>query len=192
MDGCRERCAWSARRRTILCVGLALAPWLAGAAKAADPPEMPPQHGDRFAWLTGDKQGQVIKADDLALGGPQVQAYPIDVKSGVIRSGSRLNLILLARFDPAALSEETRARSASGIVAYSGVCTHQGCPVNMWSSDNAALYCSCHGSMYNPKDGAEVVGGPAPRPLPSLALGIEDGVPFVADGFSARVGPEQH
>lgn len=192
MGSCRTSCPWTPGRRTILGTGLALAPWLSRPAGADDPAALPPQPGDRFAYLTGEREGQIIKATDLPLGGPQVQAMPIDPKSGVVRDGSRLNLLVLARFDPAALDADTRARAAGGVVAYSGVCTHQGCPVNMWASDKGALYCSCHGSMYDPKDGAEVVGGPAPRRLPSLALALDKDVPYVAGGFSGRVGPEQH
>ena len=46
------------------------------------------------------------------------------------------------------LSEETRGRAAEGVVAYSAVCTHQACPVNMWSKERDAFVCSCHGSVY--------------------------------------------
>ena len=78
---------------------------------------MPPQPGDRLVFLTGPKNGQVIKVDDLPVGGPQVQAYPMSPE-GTVRTGSRLNLVILARFDPAGFDDETRARSAEGVVAY--------------------------------------------------------------------------
>jgi Rieske Fe-S protein len=163
-------------------------------AGADDPKTIGPQRGDRFAFLAGEKKGQVVKADDLPLGGPQVQAYPIDPNSGLVRDGSRLNLIVLIRVDPSSLDEETRARAAEGVVAYSGVCTHQGCAVNMWTGDNenGFFVCSCHASVYDPRNGAQVMGGPAPRPLPSLSLKLEDGVPVVAAGFSGHVGPTTH
>jgi Rieske Fe-S protein len=187
-DPLRDR---AAERRFVLAagLGLGLAPWLSRAANADDPKIIPPQPGDQFAFLTGDKKGQVIKADDLPLGGPQVQAYPIDPKSKLVRDGSRLNLIVLVRLDPSSLSAETRARAADGVVAYSAVCTHQGCPVNMWTSTRNALFCSCHGSVYDPRNAAQVLDGPAPRPLPSLGLKLEDHVPVVAAGFSGPVGP---
>ncbi len=159
-------------------------------AKEPDATSVPPQLGDRFVFLTGDKEGEVVKVDDLELGGPQAQVYPVDPKTGVVRDNSRLNLVILIRLDPKVLDEETRARAADGVVAYSGVCTHQGCPVSMWSTELNALFCSCHGSVYDPKDGAEVVGGPAPRPLPALPLKMEDGVPTVAAAFSGRVGSQ--
>jgi rieske iron-sulfur protein len=119
------------KRRTIL--ELALVALLAGSARAAEEGEAakPPAPDDRFVFLTGPKKGQVVRAEDLALGGPQVQAYPM-APDGTVRSDSRLNLVILARFDPAALTDETRTRAADGVVTYSAICTHQACPVNMW------------------------------------------------------------
>jgi Rieske Fe-S protein len=173
-------------------LGLGLVPWLSDVASADDPTTLAPRLGDQFVFLMGEKKGQVVKADDLPLGGPQLQAYPFDPKSGVVRSGSRLNLIVLIRLDPSSLSEETRARAAMGVVAYSAVCTHQGCPVNMWTNERNALFCSCHGSIYDPRNGAQVLAGPGPRALPSLGLKLEDGVPVIAAGFSGHVGPIAH
>ena len=176
-------------RRTIL--GLALLPLLAGPARAAEEGEAdkPPAPDDRFVFLTGPKKGQVVRPEDLALGGPQMQVYPM-APDGTVRDG-RLNLVILARFDPAALTDETRARAADGVVAYSAVCTHQGCPVNMWSNERNAFVCSCHGSIFDPRNGAEVLDGPAPRPLAALGLKLKDGVVTVASTFSGRVGGEQ-
>jgi len=178
------------KRRTIL--GLALAPLLAVGARAAEEGEAakPPAPEDRFVFLSGPKKGQVVHAEDLAVGGPQVQAFPI-APDGTVRKGSQLNLVILARFDPAALTDETRARAADGVVAYSAICTHQGCPVNMWSKERNAFVCSCHGSVFDPKNGAEVIDGPAPRPLASLGLKLKDGVVTVASTFSSRVGGTQ-
>src|SRR5260370_12476336 len=123
-----------------------------------------------------------VRAEDLALGGPQMQAYPM-APDGTVRSDSRLNLVILARFDPAALTDETRTRAADGVVAYSAICTHQGCPVNAWSNERSAFVCSCHGAIYDPSNTAEEMGGPAPRPLAALSLkfmhaSVRDALPF--------------
>lgn len=177
-------------RRTIL--GLALAQLVAGPARAAGEGEAakPPAPEDRFAFLSGPKKGQLVRVDDLALGGPQIQAFPM-APDGTVRNDNRLNLVILARLDPATLSDETRARSADGVVAYSAVCPHQGCPVNMWSTEKSAFVCSCHGSTFDPRKAAEVIGGPAPRPLASLGLKVSDGVVLVASAFSGHVGIAQ-
>jgi Rieske Fe-S protein len=177
------------RRRDVL--GLALTPLLAGVAGADDDAAaMPPQLGDHFVYLTGPNKGQIVRPDDLPLGGPQIQAYPA-APDGTVRSGSRLNLVILARFELGALTEATLAHAADGIVAYSGVCTHQSCPVNQWSKEQDAFVCSCHGSVFDPRDGAEVLDGPAPRRLPALGLKIIDGDVVVASAFTGRVGGTQ-
>jgi rieske iron-sulfur protein len=183
-----DRCSHAAcyRRRSFL--GLAVVGLLSRAARAADDDAaLPPSPDDHFVFLSGPKKDQVVLLNDLPLGGSQMQAYPA-APNGTVRNASRLNLVVLARFDPAALANETRARAAEGAVAYSAICTHQGCPVNMWSKDRNAFVCSCHGSVFDPLNGAEVIDGPAPRALPSLALKIKDGVVIVGSTFSGRVG----
>jgi rieske iron-sulfur protein len=179
------------RRRVMLAAAMALAPWLTFPARAHaetdDPTSAPPQPGDRLIFLAGPKKGQPARSDDLELGGPQVQAYPAD-PNGAVRDGTPLNLVVLVRVGDDGLDGETRKRSADGVVAYSGVCTHQACPVNMWSEDKKAMVCSCHGSTYDPKDSAEVIFGPAPAALAALPLKSENGLLIVAGGFVGRVG----
>ncbi len=183
------------RRRAMLGAAMALAPWLIFPARAQDqandPTSAPPQPGDRLVFLAGPKKGEPILSDDLALGGPQAQAYPAD-PNGTVRDGTRLNLVIAVRVGSDGLNEETRERSADGVVAYSGVCTHQACPVSMWSKDKKAMVCSCHGSTYDPKDGAEVIFGPAPQPLAALPLKSENGLLIVAGGFVGRVGRQSN
>ena len=53
--------------------------------------------------------------------------------------------------------------------AFSKVCTHQGCDVNR--VDGGVISCPCHGSRYSIEDGSVQV-GPAPRPLPSVAVKV--------------------
>ncbi|MFB6080347.1 MAG: ubiquinol-cytochrome c reductase iron-sulfur subunit [Haloferacaceae archaeon] len=82
--------------------------------------------------------------------------------------------------------------TAKGYVAYSKVCTHEGCLVSGERGSN--LECPCHGSVYDPRKGASVVGGPAPRALPQLPLGIADDANrslLLATGpFEGPIGPE--
>jgi len=58
------------------------------------------------------------------------------------------------------------------VVAYSRVCTHAGCLVG-YDSNQRILYCPCHGAEYDPARGAEVIGGPAPRPLAEIPVKID-------------------
>ncbi|MDQ3362614.1 MAG: Rieske (2Fe-2S) protein [Actinomycetota bacterium] len=57
-------------------------------------------------------------------------------------------------------------------VAYSAVCTHAGCTV---AYKNAQLACPCHGSIFDPANGAEVVSGPAQTPLAEIPVEVRNG-----------------
>ena len=57
-------------------------------------------------------------------------------------------------------------------VAYSAVCTHQGCIV---AYQKGQLACPCHGSVFDPANGAEVVTGPAQSPLPEIPVEVKGG-----------------
>ncbi len=146
-----------------------------------------PQKGDVFVHALGERQGEVVLIEHLAVGGPPVICYAREPLTGVVRDGSRLNQVLLLRLDPEELSEESRAVSARGVVAYSAICPHTGCDVSMWRQESRNLLCSCHDSEFDPRQRARVVSGPAPRRLPALPLTAEDGRIVAAGGFDARI-----
>jgi Rieske Fe-S protein len=134
-------------------------------AQDVEPRKARPQEGDHFVFATGDRKGATITLDDLSPGHAPVTAYPVDPHTAVVRDGSRLNQVLLMHLDPADLSEPTRAHAPQGIVAYSAVCTHEGCDVWLWQEEGKTLKCPCHDSEFDPKEGARVITGPAPRRL---------------------------
>jgi len=160
-------------------------------ARGEDPKTAHPQEGDQFVFSSGDRDGQLVTPEYLPLGGPQQLAYPMDPRAKIVRNGSTLNLVALIRLDPAELADETRALAADGVVAYSAICTHQGCPVSMWQAQAKTLFCACHAAQYDPRDHARVVDGPAPRRLPMLPIKMVNSVLTVAGGFTGRVGGER-
>ena len=159
-----------------------------------DPPgsDERPQKGDLLVFSEGDREGKVIAAADLPRGGPPVHAWPQDPRTSVVRSASRLNEILIIRLDSAELDEPTRERAVEGIVAYSAICAHAGCPVTAWvksdAGDRDVFKCMCHNSEYDPRADAQVVFGPAPRRLAALPLALADGSLSVAGNFIGEVG----
>lgn len=60
--------------------------------------------------------------------------------------------------------------SPHGYLAFSKVCTHAGCPVGLYEEQTQQLLCPCHQSLFDVLNGARPVFGPAPRPLPQLAI----------------------
>jgi rieske iron-sulfur protein len=157
-------------------------------ALPADPRGARPQPGDVFVYVRGDKQGTVIAPADVPAGGVPLFAWPMEPSTKTIRDGSRLNQILLVRLDADALDDQTRERAADGVVAYSANCTHALCPVTGWKAELQILWCPCHNSEFDPRNGGQVVFGPAPRPLPALPLKIADGALAAAGTFLGRVG----
>ncbi|MEG3766761.1 Rieske (2Fe-2S) protein [Alteromonas sp. 14N.309.X.WAT.G.H12] len=163
---------------------------LAGSASGAinKPERLPPQVGDRLTYFSKKKRGQVIKISDLSELDKQQLILPFDVQNEVVRDGSRYNQILLQKLPEGALSEETKAMSAKGIVAYSAICPHAGCPVTGWVTDDEHYMCPCHQSVFNPKNSGVVMAGPAPRNLPALPLTLEGDEIVVAGSFNTWIG----
>ncbi len=179
-------------RRAVLkgALGLGAALPALRVAAAEDAAKSGPQVGDQFVFFSGDKKGELVTPDDLPVGGPQVMAWPVDPKTKVVRNGTRFNQVVLLRLDPAQLDQQTRVNAADdGVVAYSAICTHQGCPVSMWNKEAGTLFCACHSSQYNPEAAGKVVDGPAPRRLPMLPVKEDGGQLVVAGNFTSRIGP---
>jgi rieske iron-sulfur protein len=187
-------------RRALILTTLAAGACIAASKAAAAGEDQPgsderPQKADVLVLSEGEHAGKIIEPQDLKLGGPPLRAWPKDPKTSVIRNGSRLNEILVVRLDPAELDDETRTRAADGIIAYSAICSHAGCPVTGWlkgaAGDNDVLKCFCHNSEFDPRHSAEVVFGPALRRLAALPLTTTGGSLTVAATFVGKVGGQQ-
>lgn len=82
------------------------------------------------------------------------------------------------------------------IVAFSQVCQHLGClytfqaqgthpPCNAtYNADRPVGYCCCHGSVYDLGRGAQVISGPAPRPVPQVVLEVDSSGDIYAVGMT--------
>lgn len=182
-------------RRSVLCGPLLVAGGRASSVRAAQAAETPkdlqPQPGDLLVLSDSDSGTVPLKPADLKPGADPYLAWAFDPKLKVARDSDRLLQVLLMRFDPASLSEQEKKWATEGVVGFSAICTHQGCTVTYWLNSVQLLECPCHQSRYNPRDGAKVVAGPAPRSLPVLPLKTADGLLVVAASFTDRVGGEQ-
>ena len=68
-------------------------------------------------------------------------------------------------------------RSGAQVHAFSSVCTHEGCRVDKVA--NGRIDCPCHGSVFDAATG-KVLAGPAPSPLPPVAVTVRAGQVFSA------------
>ncbi|MGW9112920.1 cytochrome bc1 complex Rieske iron-sulfur subunit [Microbacterium sp. NPDC055683] len=145
--------------------------------------------------LVLDPEGTPVKASDVTLGSafhiiPE-SLSTLSHEDGYLEEKAKA-IVLLVRVLPEQLieSEERKTWSYDGIVAYSKVCTHVGCPVALYEQQTHHLLCPCHQSQFDVTDHAKVIFGPAARPLPQLPIAVDDEGYLVAQrGFTEPVGP---
>lgn len=146
--------------------------------------------------LLTDPTHKPIRASDLQVG-ELVNVMPASFlelpEDGPARSNERAKApVALVRMRP---DEITAAKGrenwhVDGIVAYSKICTHLGCPVSLYERRTHHVVCPCHQATFDLADNGAVVFGPATRSLPQLPLAVDDDGYLVAQSdFTEPVGP---
>ncbi|NUU20603.1 MAG: Rieske (2Fe-2S) protein [Streptomycetaceae bacterium] len=100
--------------------------------------------------------------------------------------------ILLVRLEPDEIKSKKQLEwSYEGIVAYSKICTHVGCPIGLYEQQTHHLLCPCHQSTFDLADDGAVVFGPAARSLPQLKITVNEQTGFLeaVGDFAEPVGP---
>jgi ubiquinol-cytochrome c reductase iron-sulfur subunit len=143
-------------------------------------------YADRPRTRVVQEDGTPIRLDDLPVDSvltvwPEGHTDAVDAPTLLIRT--RTGRELQAR-------DGREDWVVDGVVAYSKLCTHVGCPVGLYQAEEGLLLCPCHQSTFDVYDGARPVFGPAARSLPQLPLDVDDEGYVVATGdFSDPVGP---
>ncbi|MFG3255945.1 Rieske 2Fe-2S domain-containing protein [Streptomyces sp. NPDC048172] len=99
--------------------------------------------------------------------------------------------LMIVRLEPGDIKDKKELDwSHEGIVAYSKICTHVGCPVSLYEQQTHHVLCPCHQSTFDLSDGARVIFGPAGHPLPQLKISVnKDGYLEALGDFEEPVGP---
>lgn len=144
---------------------------------------------EQTPWRRGrrlvNEQGAFVAADEVPLDG-LVTVFP----EGAV--GSADGQVVLVRVRPELIRPIAGREdwTPEGLIAYSKVCTHAGCPVGLYESRTHQLLCPCHQSAFDVLDGARPGFGPAARALPQLPLEIDsDGLLVARRGFLEPIGP---
>ncbi|CAN5132893.1 Rieske 2Fe-2S domain-containing protein [soil metagenome] len=162
-------------------------------APAADPVEgLSHTMWKKGTRLTHDPSGAPIKASDVTLG----SVFHV-IPAGLNDKEDRLEekakaAVLLMRLKPEDLniSKGRESWNYNGIVAYSKICTHVGCPVALYEQQTHHLLCPCHSSTFDVTNECEVIFGPAKRPLPQLPIDVDaEGYLIARSDFHEPVGP---
>ena len=145
--------------------------------------KVPAVEGDILVYADGTDVGKPI--DISKLSNKITRAWPQGKdKTGapVIRKDEPNNLLIVFKFADGEIKAPTDLKATDqGVVAYSGICMHLGCQVGDNASKPETLLCPCHSGAYDPRAGAEVIGGPPPKPLSQLPIKI-NGTGLTATG----------
>jgi ubiquinol-cytochrome c reductase iron-sulfur subunit len=143
--------------------------------------------------LTKDPTGTPIKASDVTIGSVfhvipeglnELEHHKLEEKAKAA--------VLLVRLEPSDLNEaeDRKSWSYDGIVAYSKICTHVGCPVALYEQHTHSLLCPCHQSTFDVTNACKVTFGPATRALPQLPIAVDsEGYLIAQSDFTEPVGP---
>ena len=185
---------------------------LAGAGLAAVPAvvllaDMGPHPGpglrratiEKTIWAEGvklvtDVTFKPIKASDMEIG-QLVNAEPENLEElhgTAFQQAKAKAAIIIVRMAPESIRipESRKNWQVNGILAYSKICTHVGCPISLWEQKSHHLLCPCHQSTFDLGDSGVVVFGPAARALPQLPIKVDaDGYLVAQRDFDVPVGP---
>ncbi|MBB5632022.1 ubiquinol-cytochrome c reductase iron-sulfur subunit [Cryobacterium mesophilum] len=162
-------------------------------APAADPVALLKETlWEKDVRLMRDPANTPVKASEVTLGSVfQIIPENLAGREDFLEQKAKA-AVLLMRLKPEDLhvSPERADWNYQGIVAYSKICTHVGCPVALAEQHTHHLLCPCHQSQFDISHEAKVIFGPAKRPLPQLPITVDaQGYLVARSGFHEPVGP---
>ena len=144
--------------------------------------------------LVNDVTYVPIKAEQVQIG-QLINAQPENLQeyhgTEFLQEKAKASIIVV-RMNPNTIKiPDSRADwHVGGILCYSKICTHVGCPISLWEQQTHHLLCPCHQSTFDLGDSGVVVFGPAARSLPQLPITVDaEGYLVSRDGFSVPTGP---
>jgi quinol---cytochrome c reductase iron-sulfur subunit len=137
-----------------------------------------------------------IKPSDLVVGqlvnAAPANLAPMEEESAVEYQNAKAKAsVIVVRIEPDKIQAPAGRENwgIDGILCYSKICTHVGCPISLYEQQTHHVLCPCHQSTFDLADGAKVVFGPAARPLPQLPLAVDaEGYLVAQSGFTEPVG----
>jgi ubiquinol-cytochrome c reductase iron-sulfur subunit len=141
--------------------------------------------------LVTDPTGRPIKAAEIPIGTViHVQPEGINESEHPLEEKAKATTLVIRLEPDEILSQTERDWAVDGIVAYSKICTHVGCPVGLYEQQTHHLLCPCHQSTFDVTRDCEVIFGPAARPLPQLPLAVDgEGYLVSRDDYQEPIGP---
>jgi ubiquinol-cytochrome c reductase iron-sulfur subunit len=146
------------------------------------------------AWKKGTRllvygSNQPITPADFDSSGGMITVVPQGYQDNDEELAKSTSIII--KMEPGQLKAPTNLNwTVDNIVAYSKICTHVGCPAALYEQTTHRILCPCHQSTFDATQGAQVIFGPAPRPLPQLPITTDaQGYLVAQSDFHEPVGP---
>jgi ubiquinol-cytochrome c reductase iron-sulfur subunit len=135
-----------------------------------------------------------VRPEDLPVGG-LISGVPEDLLEveeiqGNLNARGKAAIILVRMAPDEIRSQQGEGWDYQGILAYSKICTHVGCPIALYEQRTHHLLCPCHQSTFDLADAGNVVFGPAARRMPQLHIGVNaEGYLVAKSDFAEPIGP---
>ncbi|WP_405897378.1 Rieske (2Fe-2S) protein [Streptomyces sp. NBC_00727] len=196
-DGARES-ALGRRKliRNTMFGALALVP-LSGVVLLRDLGPLPEKKLRKTLWAKGKQLVNMntmepLRPEDVVVGSltfamPEgLEEHDEDFQTQIAKAA-----LMIIRIEPDDIKDKREREWAhEGIVAFSKICTHVGCPISLYEQQTHHVLCPCHQSTFDLSDGARVIFGPAGHALPQLRIGVNSEGNLEALGdFEEPVGP---
>ncbi|GAA0334476.1 ubiquinol-cytochrome c reductase iron-sulfur subunit [Streptomyces blastmyceticus] len=193
-----EESAFGRRKliRNTMFGALALVP-LSGVVLLRDLGPLPGTKLRKTAWSEGkmlinQNTNQPLRPEDIQVGSltfamPEgMKEEDHDFQKEIAKAA-----LMIVRLRPENIKDKKELDwSADGIVAFSKICTHVGCPISLYEQQTHHVLCPCHQSTFDLSDGGRVIFGPAGHALPQLRIKVNDKGYLEAMGdFAEPVGP---
>jgi Rieske Fe-S protein len=189
----------------LVSVGGSLNAFAAGGSPEPDEPKDAPKKGDGFVFSDGPNKGTDVSLTDIVVDAAPITVQAKDPATGKVREyegDSDHATVLLYRVAPGKIPDEMKADTVDGVMAYSAMCTHQGCMLSTWDKKTKLFLCEwdaaskqfrcpCHFALFDPLKGGENTGGAATRKLPRIPLKAVDGKLVVAYWIRGWVGVQR-
>jgi ubiquinol-cytochrome c reductase iron-sulfur subunit len=115
-----------------------------------------------------------------------------ELEGAALQAAKAKAAVILVRMHPDDIkaAPDRKDWGVDGILCYSKICTHVGCPISLWEQQTHHLLCPCHQSTFDLADNGKVIFGPAGRHLPQLPLAVDsEGYLVATSDFTEPVGP---
>ncbi|MBA2738145.1 MAG: Rieske (2Fe-2S) protein [Nocardioidaceae bacterium] len=171
----------------------------------ADLGPLPGDDPRKTVWAKGvhvvnDVDGKKLRLDDIQFGQlvngqPGVffeteDGEPLYEGTELLNAKAKASVVLVRMVPDEIVNAGSAAKGVEGVLCFSKICPHLGCPISLWEQQTKNLICPCHQSTFDLADGGSVVFGPAKRAVAQLELGLDEEGYLIAMGdFPEPVGP---